>query len=126
MTTALAVALGGALGALARWGATLWIDRTVGGSFPWGTFSVNVVGCFVLGAAVVWIQSTEASAPVRHFLTVGLMGSFTTFSTYSFETLALLETGAWLRAGGYALGSLAVGLTAVAAGMFLAGRLPNG
>lgn len=119
----LAVAFGGAIGAVARWGATVWIDRVAASGFPWGTLFVNVTGSFLLGAAVVWTQQSNVSQPTRLFLTMGLMGSFTTFSTYSFEALALLESGAWMRAGGYALGSLALGLAGVAAGMAVAARM---
>ncbi len=123
MTQLLAVAMGGALGASARWGATVWMDRVVGGTFPFGTLFVNATGSFLLGMAVVWTQSAEVTPEARLFVTIGLLGAFTTFSTYSFEALALIQSGSWFRAGGYLFGSMALGLLGVAAGMALAARV---
>lgn len=123
MSTAVAVAVGGALGAVSRWAVTVGMLRLTGPGFPWGTLMVNVTGSFLVGVAVVWAQNAGLPETYRHFLTVGLLGSFTTFSTYSLETLTLVETGAWLRAGSYALGSLSLGLAAVWAGMTLASRM---
>lgn len=119
----LAVASGGALGAVARYAASGWVQGATAGFFPWGTFAVNVTGSFVLGFAVVWLHATVASPEARQFVTIGMLGSFTTFSTYSYETVEMLRDGAWLRAGGYALGSLLLGLAAVAAGAALAATL---
>ena len=123
----LAVAGGGALGAVARWVATGWVQNASGSLFPWGTLAVNVGGALVLGFAMVWLQNTVASAEVRQLVTVGFLGSLTTFSTYSYETVAMLRDGEVVRAGGYALGSLLAGLLAVMVGAalaqaFLAGR----
>ena len=119
----MAVAFGGALGAVGRWGSTVWLDRVIGGTFPFGTLFVNVAGSFLLGLAVVWVHASGASSDTRHFLTIGLLGSFTTFSTYSFEALAMLEAGSWIRAGSYVLGSVALGLLGVAAGMAVGARV---
>lgn len=120
MSGALAVALGGALGALCRWAAAGWIQRVTGSPFPWGTLAVNVVGSALLGFILVWLQSTVASPESRQFLTVGLLGSFTTFSTFSFETVALIQGGEWPRAVAYGGGSLVLGLLAVLLGSGLA------
>jgi len=120
MTAVLAVAAGGALGAVARYLASGWVQDLSGGFFPWGTFAVNALGSFFLGFAVVWLQSTLASAEMRSLVTIGFLGSFTTFSTFSFETVAMLRDGEWWRAGGYAAGSVALCLVAVVAGGALA------
>ena len=113
------VALGGALGALARYGISGWVYDRMGETFPWGTVVVNVLGCLALGAVVRWLQVSDVSPEVRPFLTIGLLGAFTTFSTFSYETVALLQEGQWLRAGLYVGGSVALGLIAMVVGMAL-------
>lgn len=120
MTAILAVASGGALGAVGRYLASGWVQDLTGGFFPWGTFLVNAVGSFLLGFSVVWLQTTLASAEMRTLVTIGFLGSFTTFSTFSFETVAMLRDGEWWRAGGYTLGSVTLGVAAVVAGGALA------
>lgn len=120
MSALVAVASGGALGAVARYLASGWVQDATGGFFPWGTLVVNAVGSFLLGFSMIWLQSTLASSEVRALVTIGFLGSFTTFSTFSYETLALVRDGAWWRAGGYAAGSMALGLGAVVAGGALA------
>ena len=114
------VALGGALGALARYGISGWVYDRMGESFPWGTLVVNLVGCLALGLVIRWLQVSAVSPEVRPFLTIGVLGAFTTFSTFSYETVALLQEGQWLRAGLYVGGSVALGLIAMVAGMALA------
>jgi len=94
-----------------------------GGTFPWGTMTVNVLGSLVLGFAVVWLGSTATSAELRQFATIGLLGAFTTFSTFTYEAAALLQDGDWSAAGGYVLGSLGAGLIGVLLGMGLASYL---
>lgn len=126
MTALLAVAAGGAVGAVARYLAAGWVQNLTGGFFPWGTFVVNAVGCLLLGFSLAWLQATLVSAEMRDLVTIGFLGSFTTFSTFSYETLAMLRDGEWLHAGGYALGSLALGLAAVLAGGALAVLLTGG
>jgi CrcB protein len=117
--TAAFIALGGALGALARYGLSGWVYGRLGETFPWGTVVVNVVGCLALGGVARWLQVTAVAPEVRPFLTIGLLGAFTTFSTFSYETVALLQDGQWLRAGLYVGGSVGVGLAAMVAGMAL-------
>ena len=126
MTALLAVASGGALGAVARYLGAGWVQDLTGGFFPWGTFLVNAVGCLFLGFSLVWLQATLVSSEMRDLVTIGFLGSFTTFSTFSYETVAMIRDGEWWRAGGYALGSLALGLVAVIAGGLLAGLLTRG
>jgi CrcB protein len=91
----------------------------MGEGFPWGTLVVNVVGCLALGLVLRWLQVAAVAPEVRPFLTIGLLGAFTTFSTFSFETVALLQEGQWLRAGLYVGGSVLLGLAAMIAGMAL-------
>ena len=122
MPLLLYVALGGALGAVARYGITGWVVRGVGASFPWGTLVVNVVGSFLLGFSVRYLEFMVASPELRAAVAVGFLGAFTTFSTYSYETVVLLQEGAWGRAATYALGSLIIGVLFVFAG-FAAAQL---
>lgn len=124
--TALAVALGGALGALGRYGLGTWVQGLSSNDFPLGTFSVNVVGCFLLGVTVSWMDATSASLTMKRFAMVGVLGAFTTFSTYSLETLAMLDQRMWGRAAGYAFGSMGLGLLALMAGMFVGAALARG
>ena len=112
----LLIAAAGAMGALARYGATGWVQARTG-AFPWGTLAVNVLGSFLLGVAFRTLESMAASAETRQAITIGFLGSFTTFSAFSFETLALIQTGAWGRAAAYAVGSILLGVLAAAAGM---------
>lgn len=116
----LVVGLGGALGAIARHAGTEWMRRIVGDAFPWGTLAVNVVGSFALGFAMVWLHAHAPSTQTRQFIVIGFLGSFTTFSTFSYEAVALIRSGQLWRAGAYAGGSLALGIVAVLVGAALA------
>ncbi len=96
----LAIAAGGALGAIGRFWVSGWIYETFGKGFPWGTLAVNVLGSFAMGLLFVFLVEKTAADPVwRSFIMVGMLGAFTTFSTFSLETLQLLEGGEALRAG---------------------------
>ena len=119
----LAVASGGAFGAVSRYLASGWVQQLTGGFFPWGTFAVNVAGSLLLGFALIWLQGTVVSAETRELVTIGFLGSFTTFSTFSFETVAMVRDGEWWRAGGYVAGSVALGLVAVVVGAALASSI---
>jgi CrcB protein len=112
----LVVAAGGALGSLARWAVTLVLPHE-GRQFPWSTFTVNVVGCGLIGALM--LLDEELWAPSRYrraFLRTGVLGGFTTFSAYGLDTHTLLLAGAVAAAALYVLGSLAAGLAAVRLG----------
>jgi CrcB protein len=114
------VAAGGALGSLARWGLGEALAGSEG-SFPWATFIVNVSGSFALGLLMVLVLEVwPPSRYVRPFLGVGVLGGYTTFSTYALDTRALVVAGRAPAAGLYLLGTLAVGLVAVWAGIALA------
>jgi CrcB protein len=94
MRTVVAVALAGALGALARWGVGAWFGHRFP-SFPWGTLVINVSGSFVLGVLfAVLVERNTGSATMRVALMTGLLGAYTTFSTFSLETFRLFEDGA--------------------------------
>ena len=123
MGTILSVAAGGALGAAARYGLEGWIQRLAGGEFPWGTMVVNVSGSLALGFLVSWLEVSMASTELRAFLTIGVLGGYTTFSTLTYEAVAMAQDGDWGRAAAYAVGSLAFGLVAVFGGMALARAL---
>lgn len=108
------IAIGGALGALGRYILSTLIHDKTGIIFPWGTFSVNVLGCFILG--LIYVVGTEKimlSSNIRAFLTIGFLGAFTTFSTFSLETLNMLKDGEIRLALFNAAGSLIIGLAAV-------------
>ena len=111
------LALGGVAGTLARYGIGLWVPRWAGTDFPWGTLLINVIGCFVLGAIARVSESAAISPEVRGMVAIGFCGAFTTFSTFSYETVGLLQAGQTARAFAYALGSLLVGVASMMAGL---------
>ena len=122
MRTAVAIAVAGALGALARYGLEGFVSRRLPGAFPWGTFAVNASGAFVLGFVFTAMTEQLTVAPwIRGAVTIGFLGAYTTFSTLSFETYRLAEDGALGIAAANAFGSLAAGLAAVYLGV-VAGR----
>ncbi|RMH21575.1 MAG: fluoride efflux transporter CrcB [Gemmatimonadetes bacterium] len=111
------VTLGGAFGALARYAVSGWVQDTVHSTFPWGTLVVNLTGSFLLGFGMRAMEALPVAAGTRALLTIGFLGAFTTFSTFSYETVALIRDGDWGRAVAYAGASLAMGLVAVFAGL---------
>lgn len=119
----LLLAAGGAAGTLARYGLSVWVFARTGPGLPWGTFTVNALGSLLIGFTVGWLEAAPVSLEVRALLTIGLLGGFTTFSTYTYESVLLIRNGEWLAAAGYALGSLAVGLIAVGIGLGCAALL---
>lgn len=126
MGNALLVALGGVAGALSRFYLGMVLAQRLGTAFPYGTFIINVTGCFVLG--LVGTLAAERAAlvtpEIRLLVGVGFCGAYTTFSTFGFETIALLRTGALLEAGLYLFASNALGLAAVYVGFLLARLVP--
>lgn len=119
----LAIAVGGGLGAVCRFSVGLWAHQLLGPHFPYGTLAVNVVGCFLLGLLA---HAGSASAILPESLglpaRVGFLGALTTFSTFGYETLRLVETSQWWLALGNVLANLLLGLLAVWVGT-LAARL---
>ncbi|MGB8522266.1 MAG: fluoride efflux transporter CrcB [Candidatus Acidiferrales bacterium] len=114
----------GALGTLARYGLQGLVQSRTGSSFPAGTLVVNIFGCFLLGGIAEYAL-THLSVPPewRIGITVGFLGAFTTFSTFTFEAVRLIQDGEWARAGTYLLASVAGGMLAIVAGMRLADRI---
>lgn len=92
------VAIGGALGAAARYALGGWIHSWAGTGFPWGTFAVNAIGSFLIGLSLRYLEATAAPPELRALVTAGVLGAFTTFSTFTYEAITLLQEGAWLRA----------------------------
>ena len=117
----LAVGLGRALGAISRYLVGNIISKACGSSLPWGTFVINVCGCFAMGLLMTLIVDRGMlPASWRLFLCVGLLGGFTTFSSFGYETLMLLAEGRVLPAFAYAGGSILFGLGAAAVGVLCA------
>jgi len=120
MKQALLIGIAGAFGALSRYGIGSLISRLAGVSFPWGTFAVNMIGCFLFG--FVWGLETvrnTISTETRAMLLIGFMGSFTTFSSFAFDTHALIKTGAWGMAALNILAQNALGIVALLGGIAL-------
>lgn len=120
MKLILAIALGGAFGAVGRHYVSAGMISLFGHGFPWGTLIVNVIGSFTMGAlieimALAWSPSLE----MRALLTVGMLGAFTTFSTFSLDVITLYERGAGLVMALYVAASVAVSILALFAGMRL-------
>jgi fluoride exporter len=114
MTNLLLVALGGALGALVRFGVGAFVARKLGVGWPYGTFLINISGCLTIGLFLpVLADRPGAHEAWRHFLPIGFVGAYTTFSTFEYETLTLLESGKWMFAAGYVLLSNFAGLFVV-------------
>ncbi len=118
------IGLGGFAGANARYWLGTWIQQRYGATgFPWGTFVINVSGSFLLGLFLTLVIERVAVPPaqtLRLLVATGFVGAYTTFSTFEYETFALVEAGALLRAFGNALGSLVAGFLAVWLGVVLA------
>jgi fluoride exporter len=115
----LAVAVGGAIGSVARY-LLAGIIQPAGSSFNWGILAVNVIGAFVMGLIVEASALKYNLAPeMRAFLTVGILGGFTTFSTFSLDSVLLIQRGAYAAAAGYIGGSVILSILALFAGLYL-------
>lgn len=130
MRTLIAVALGGALGSTARYLLAGWFQQRAAGArgwlalFPAGTLAVNLIGCFAIGFLAALFQERLAGDPaIRTFALVGVLGGFTTFSTFGLETFALARGGNLALACGNVGASVALGLVGVWAGTALARTL---
>jgi fluoride exporter len=126
MPTVLWVALGGAIGSVARYGVNIWSDRILGTEFPWHTFIVNVLGCFAMGALVsLMALKLNVGTEIRSFLTTGILGGFTTFSAFSLDFALLVERKSYGAAVTYGAGSVVLSLIAVFAGLALVRTLAS-
>ncbi len=124
MSQVLAIAGGGALGAVLRYWISTAVYAMAGRGFPYGTLAVNILGSLLMGFLYIWLlERSLESAAVRAFLLVGLLGAFTTFSTFSIETLLLMEGGQLVRALMNVLISVVLCITAAGIGVILARQL---
>ncbi len=114
------VALGGALGSVARFVLGALFPRAASG-FPWATLCINVIGSFFLGFLLRYFAQSDVHPALRLGLTIGFCGGFTTFSTFSLETVRLMQTGQSTRATMYVVASVLLSVVATFAGLF-AGR----
>jgi CrcB protein len=117
----LLIAVAGALGTLARYGLSGFVQRLAGGHWPWGTLTVNVLGCFLFG--IVWTLAEERlmiNEQQRVVMLGGFMGAFTTFSTFIFETGGYMRQSEWVLATGNILVQTAVGLVFLFLGILAA------
>lgn len=119
----LLVALGGAVGAVARYSVGGWAQSLVGTTFPLGTMVVNVAGSFLLGLTISLTDHLALPAELRSLVAIGFLGAFTTFSTFSYEAVVLLSGGEWTRGALYVGGSLMLGIVGLLAGLALASIL---
>ncbi|WP_245293881.1 fluoride efflux transporter CrcB [Methylobrevis pamukkalensis] len=118
------VAAGGALGSVLRYAFGIAATRLLGPNLPFGTFGVNVIGSFVMGVFIgLWALKFSGTEAVRLFVAVGLLGGFTTFSSFSLDAVTLYERGAMATAAGYVVGSVILSLAALFAGLSLARAL---
>lgn len=107
------VCVGGAFGSGSRYLLSAWVQGAAASTFPWGTLAVNGIGSFLLSLLMVIGLETEAFSPLlRLALTTGVMGGFTTYSTFNYETQKLLQEGAWIPAGANVLGTVLACLVA--------------
>ncbi len=119
--TLLLIAAGGALGSVARYLFSSFVLRATASLFPVGTFAVNVVGCAVFGVIVGSAQQRFVLSPeARAFLLIGVLGGFTTFSSYAYESFALARDGQFFAAGLNIVGQVAAGLVGLWAGYVIA------
>lgn len=125
MTRILVIALGAAIGANLRYVLSSWVAQQWGVAFPYGTLLINVLGSFAIGLILTLATTRIAiNTSWRLLLVTGLLGGFTTFSTFSYETYALLVDGSWLEAGVNILVSVGIGLIGVFLGAGLARVVP--
>ena len=123
MLPVLLVALGGALGAVARFLVAGFFLRRAGADFPWGTLFINISGCVLIGAYFAYAGAHQGLHPnYRYLIPIGFIGGYTTFSAYALEVQRLIERGAFAWALFYLLASNALGLGAVFAGLWLGRR----
>jgi CrcB protein len=120
MPTLIAVAAGGAFGAALRYLFAAQIGRLLGPGFPWGILATNILGSFVMGVLVEGLAlKWNLSPEMRAFLTVGVLGGFTTFSSFSLDTVLLWQRGEVIAAAVYVAASVCLSIAALVAGLLL-------
>jgi CrcB protein len=124
MTQVLAIAAGGAIGALLRYWTSVAVHSRLGMAFPYGTLAVNILGSLLMGFLYIWLIDRMTAGPaLRAFLLIGVLGAFTTFSTFSMETLNLMEAGHPGKALANILVSVIVCVAAAGLGVLAARQL---
>lgn len=119
MLNVLSIILGGGIGALSRYGISRLIAENHNDVFPWGTFTVNIVGALLIGFLYQFFDRFFVTPEVRNFFTVGLVGAFSTFSIFTMESVVLLRSGQLATGVLYFFGSALAGLVAVLLGLFI-------
>lgn len=115
------IGVGAVAGANLRYWIGVWTSSRFPSDFPWATFGINILGSLLIGGFFAWETSKGGGSVPRLILAVGFCGGFTTFSAFSWESLQMIQRGAWLNLGLYAVGSVALTIAACALG-FSAGR----
>jgi fluoride exporter len=117
----LLVAIGGALGSMARYGSGVLVGRMWSASFPLGTLLINIAGSLAMGLFIGFLARTTPSwqADARLFVAVGVLGGFTTFSSFSLDAIAMIERGEWAQASLYIVGSVLIGLIGLYVGLLI-------
>lgn len=120
----MAIAVGGAFGSVLRYWLSTWVHSFAGRGFPYGTLAVNVLGCLAMGFLFVLLVERLSDNPVlRAGLLIGVLGGFTTFSSFSIETFNLIEQGAWIKAVANAAASMVVCIGGTWIGVILARQI---
>lgn len=120
-----AIGMGGALGAILRFKIRDFSEWILGDSFLYGTMIANVIGCFIAGFLISYWQSGQVSMTLKEGVLIGFLGALTTFSSFSVETMTLLQQQFWLKAGANILGNLVLCLLFVFVGAWLGGRMSS-
>ena len=120
---AVVIFIGAGLGGVARYAVSGWVQNATGVVFPWGTLLINVTGSLLLTLVYGLLEGTAGAPEWRLFLGVGVLGGYTTFSTFSYESVRLLQHGEWTRASLYVVASVLLSLAGAALGFRLASLL---
>jgi fluoride exporter len=119
----LMIGLGGVVGTYARYQLAGWVYARTGTAFPWGTLAVNMAGSFALGLVLPLLEAPDASLALRSLVTVGFLGAFTTFSSFAYEAVMLMQEGRRSRTVAYVASSLVLGLLCIAVGLMIGQKL---
>jgi len=117
------IGLGGVMGTYARYQLSGWVYARTGTAFPWGTLAVNMAGSFALGLVLPLLEAPDASLALRGLVTVGFLGAFTTFSSFAYEAVMLMQEGRRSRTLAYVASSLGLGLLCIAVGLMIGQKL---
>ncbi len=125
ISTIIVVAIGGAFGAVARYGVNIGAVQVFGHGFPWGTMVVNILGSFLMGIAIAkFAQMDNVSQELKTLCVTGFLGAFTTFSTFSLDFVSMWERGEMVQAFGYILVSVVVSILALFLALWIMKGLP--